>query len=271
MSAVIAVVGGRPITRTRLDARVAALRRGPLARRFALAARDEPDLVGRLAARQLVTEEILIIEAEAADVVASSVGEGVGPDGPFAGVIASLAQRVTANVVIPEASVRAFYERNRDRFENLETRGVRHILVAREVMARWLVERIQAGDRFDTLARTHSIDPGSRDSAGDLGDIGRGVLPRVLENAIFDAPVGAVVGPIETEHGWHLARVERRNESRHARYEDVRASIQAELLVSERERVFDEWLERRRAELAVVASEYAYWAYPVKGIPSHRH
>jgi len=250
---------------------MAAMRNGPLARQAAPAGPDEPGLLGRLAARQLVTDEILVAEAEAAGLVAPSARDRTADVVAFTTLIASLVERVTAGATVPEVDVFAFYERNRDRYEIPESRTIRHILVVDEATAYWLVARLRDGDAFARLARDHSIDAGSRDSGGDLGEVRRGVLPQSLEEAIFGADVGTIVGPIQTEHGWHIARVEAASGFRRAPYEEVRASIETELLARERERVFDEWLEQRRAELATVTTESAHWGDPMGGAPSHRH
>jgi PPIC-type PPIASE domain len=248
-----------------------ALRAGPLARHVPPADSGASGSFDRLVARQLVTEEVLALEAEAAGIVGSpTAGATARPDG-LSRVVASLVERVTASLTVPESDVRAYYDRNRDRYRIRETRRVRHVLLADAATARWVVDRIRGGVGFEPLAQRYSIDSGSRDLGGDLGEVRRGVLPRALEEAISNAAVGAVVGPIETEHGWHVARVESVTRSGHARYEDVRGSIEAELLAGERERVFGEWLEERRAALAVIATEFAHPGDPVNGVPSHRH
>lgn len=75
-----------------------------------------------------------------------------------------------------------------------------------------LLERIEGGESFETLARQYSQDPGSAARGGDLGWFGRGQMVAPFENAAFDAEVGEVVGPVETDFGYHLIRVEDRAE-----------------------------------------------------------
>jgi len=248
-----------------------ALRAGPLSRHLPPSDSGTSGTFDRLVARQLITEEILAIEAEAAGIDSPSVADATGRPEALSRVVASLVEQVTASVTVPEWHIRAYYGRNRDRYRIPEARRVRHVLLADAETARWVVERIRSGSRFGTLARRYTIDSGSRDSGGDLGEVRRGVLPQAFEEALFSARVGILVGPIETEHGWHVARVESVTPTGCVRYEDVCGSIEAELLAGERERVFGQWLEDRRAVLAVVASEFAHPGDPVHGTPSHRH
>ncbi|ACY47654.1 peptidylprolyl isomerase [Rhodothermus marinus] len=70
-----------------------------------------------------------------------------------------------------------------------------------------LKRQLEQGADFATLAREHSDDPGSARRGGDLGWFGRGRMVEPFEEAAFSAPIGRVVGPIETRFGYHLIEV----------------------------------------------------------------
>ncbi|HVE99110.1 MAG TPA: peptidylprolyl isomerase [Mycobacteriales bacterium] len=108
---------------------------------------------------------------------------------------------------VTEEQVRAAYEANRERFDVAE---VQHILVASEATARGIIARLRAGEDFATLARTFSTDPGSKERGGNLGSNPRGTFFRPFEEAVFSARVGQVVGPVQTEAGWHVIKVLKR-------------------------------------------------------------
>jgi [acyl-carrier-protein] S-malonyltransferase len=184
--------------------------------------------------QELVTEEVLAHEARLAGV----------PDR------VDLVERVTAGVSVSEADMRAYYERNGDLYRRPEVRGIRHLLLADEATAREAVDRIGAGSRLE---------------------VRRGELTGPLEDAIFGAAPGSIVGPIRTEHGWHVARVEDISAPSVVPYAEARSAIEAELLTAARSRAFDAWLESRRAALAVVEREFAHPGDPIHGMPSHRH
>ena len=67
--------------------------------------------------------------------------------------------------------------------------------------------RIQAGEDFATLAKLFSSDNSNAARGGDLGWFGRGRMVEPFENAAFGARTGRVVGPIETQFGFHLIEV----------------------------------------------------------------
>lgn len=57
---------------------------------------------------------------------------------------------------------------------------------------------------FGDLAKQNSSDPGSKDNGGDLGYFQKGMMTKNFEDAIFMAKVGQIIGPIETEFGYHI-------------------------------------------------------------------
>ena len=104
--------------------------------------------------------------------------------------------------------------------ENTNVRA-RHILVrategntAERTTARQeandLKARIQNGEDFAALAREHSADPGSGARGGDLGWFGPGKMVPPFQEAAFGATIGRVVGPVETQFGYHLIEVTHR-------------------------------------------------------------
>ncbi len=60
---------------------------------------------------------------------------------------------------------------------------------------------------FAALAQQYSKDPGSAAMGGDLGYFGAGRMVEAFEKAAFAASVNDVVGPVETQFGWHIIKV----------------------------------------------------------------
>ncbi len=69
------------------------------------------------------------------------------------------------------------------------------------------------GDDFSVLANIHTQDPGNKVSpdsgrGGDLGWFGKGQMVGPFEEAVFKAKHGAVVGPVLTQFGYHIIKVD---------------------------------------------------------------
>lgn len=89
----------------------------------------------------------------------------------------------------------------------------RHILLPANQRQRAvdLKGQIQSGAiSFEEAARQSSTDESNAASGGDLGWFGRGRMVRPFEEAAFSAPIDQVVGPVETQFGFHLIKVEAR-------------------------------------------------------------
>ncbi len=87
---------------------------------------------------------------------------------------------------------------------------IQHILVFDEEIAQEALEQLESGDAWDDIALEYSEDQSSRESSGDLGWNTLDDLVRILGQMgfiAFSAPVNEVVGPIESQYGWHLLRV----------------------------------------------------------------
>ncbi len=70
-----------------------------------------------------------------------------------------------------------------------------------------LLKQAKSGKDFAELARTNSQDPGSAMNGGDLGYFGKGQMVAPFEAAVFGAKVGDIVGPVETQFGYHIIKV----------------------------------------------------------------
>jgi peptidyl-prolyl cis-trans isomerase SurA len=104
-----------------------------------------------------------------------------------------------------------------------------------------LAKRIQNGEDFADLAKEHSTHKETGEIGGHLpGLYSPDNLPPAFAEAIKKMRLGEVSPPVQTEHGWHLVRV---NDDRSA-LEEV---IQQEKLTA----LFEEVLERMRTRLYV--------------------
>jgi parvulin-like peptidyl-prolyl isomerase len=121
---------------------------------------------------------------------------------------------------------------------NADQIRARHILVDSEEKAREIREQLLGGASFAELAAAESIDPGSKDSGGDLGWFPRGVMVEEFENAAFDLPLNQLSEPVGTNFGWHLIEVLEMEQNR---------PIEQDLLSGMRAQVTSKWLQEASA------------------------
>ena len=140
---------------------------------------------------------------------------------------------VRETLEVTDAEVEAYYREHQEEYAQEEQVRARHVLVStgdrntEEARARIeeARERLEAGDDFATVAAEYSDDPGSAARGGDLGYFGRGRMVPAFEEAAFGATPGELVGPVETQFGFHLIEVQDRREARQRPLEEVRELI----------------------------------------------
>ncbi len=148
----------------------------------------------------------------------------------------------------PEQAARTYYDNNPNEFS---TACVSHILVTEEAKANELRGRLAAGEDFATLARSDSIDDGSKATGGDLGcDITpeTNFVPE-FQLAVFTQPVGEVGAPVKTEFGYHLIKVTKRDV---APYEQASAAARQKVTDAGQEKVLallQETVQKARIEI----------------------
>lgn len=85
-----------------------------------------------------------------------------------------------------------------------------HILVETEEEANALIEELDGGADFAELAREKSTGP-SGPNGGDLGWFPQGAMVPEFDEAVTSMDVGSVAGPVQTQFGWHVIKL---NETR---------------------------------------------------------
>ena len=108
-------------------------------------------------------------------------------------------------------------------------------------------ERIENGDTFETLAKTHSEDPGSASQGGNLGWISPGQMVPEFEKAMEKLKPGEISKPVHSRFGWHLIQVlERRTRDNSAEY--LRARAREAIRRRKTDEETEIWLRRLRDE-----------------------
>lgn len=87
----------------------------------------------------------------------------------------------------------------------------RHILVPTREACEGLKTEIEAGADFAAVAKQHSQCP-SGQQGGDLGEFEPGQMVQEFDAVVFSAEVGKVVGPVQTQFGYHLIEVTSRTD-----------------------------------------------------------
>lgn len=150
--------------------------------------------------------------------------------------------KILTSVKLTEEEKKAFFEAQKQSFSKPETASAKHILVDSEEKANDILGKINAGEvSFEDAAKEHSTCP-SKDAGGDLGTFGRGQMVPEFENAVFNMNNGEVSGPVKTQFGYHLIKLENKNESSIPEYDEVAEEVGKALLFQKQGEVYQQKL-----------------------------
>ena len=163
-------------------------------------------------------------------------------------ILASMAIGETVkNAEVTEEELKGFYEANKQRFEKGGTVRAKHILVKEEAKCQEILEEIIAGKVFEEAAQQYSTCP-SGQKGGDLGEFGKGQMVKEFEDAAFSAEIGQVVGPVATQFGFHLIKVEEKNEATVAAFDEVKEQIRRNLVAQKQNQAYSDKVAELRAK-----------------------
>lgn len=142
--------------------------------------------------------------------------------------LAGEALNALADAAVTEDAIAGLYAERFTGAEPSEEYNAAHILVATEEEAAAIKAELDGGADFGELARTRSTGP-SGPNAGDLGWFGKGMMVEPFETAVLALSPGEVSGPVETQFGWHIIRLNEVRMKEAPPLEAVRDEIATEL------------------------------------------
>ncbi|MBK5221944.1 MAG: peptidylprolyl isomerase [Acidimicrobiia bacterium] len=167
---------------------------------------------------------------------------------------ASVAEEPTDEITDEE--VRATYDENLAMFE--EQVCASHVLVETEAEAQVVLDELEAGGDLAAIATERSTDPSAAQNGGDLGCTSPTSYVEPFAEAVTNGEVGELLGPVQTEFGFHVIRVA----SRGVTFEDASEQIrsQLELERSDPQAAFNALLASIVADAdIVISSRYGTW------------
>jgi peptidyl-prolyl cis-trans isomerase C len=149
-----------------------------------------------------------------------------------------LVKVVTAGVTVPEEDLKKYYKEHEKDFLLPEQIKVRHILIAAlkdakpeekekaRIRAETVLKRLNKGEDFAKLAGEVSDDQISASKGGELAPITLGKTnSEEFEKAAFALKTGQISGVVATSYGFHIIKLDERQENRTAPFGEARDFI----------------------------------------------
>lgn len=176
-----------------------------------------------------------------------------------------------ARMALKDEDIKAYYDKNPDKFTAPETFSARHILIsvkdspaadgkglgdeeAKAKVAK-VQEELKAGKKFEDLAKEYSDDPGSKEKGGLYENISFGSFVPEFEEAVRKQAVGQVGEPVKTKYGYHLIQVEKLNPSQVQPFDTAKEKAQQLVTQARQEQVMKDYIDGIKKEIPYTEGE----------------
>ncbi|CDM70235.1 peptidil-prolyl cis-trans isomerase [Clostridium bornimense] len=161
------------------------------------------------------------------------------------GILTEMAiNKSMGKVDITEEDALNYYNNNIEKFYVSDTVSIKQILVdTLEEALKIRGELMEEVINFSDAALKYSMCPSSI-NGGSLGTFKRGQLIKSIEEKAFNCKLGEILGPIETEYGFHLVVTEDYKEGYKQEFDDVKKDLVNELKKKEQMKNYKSLVEK---------------------------
>jgi foldase protein PrsA len=110
---------------------------------------------------------------------------------------------------VTDQQIEDYYNKNKAQFAQPERRDLSIVLTKTEAKAKQAKAALQSGESFKSVAKQYSIDDASKAQGGKLPAVAKGQQEKAFDDAIFKARKGKISGPVKTQFGWYVFRVDK--------------------------------------------------------------
>jgi foldase protein PrsA len=145
---------------------------------------------------------------------------------------------------VSDKEIADFYNKNKSRFATPETRDLNVVLTEKEGEARKAKAELEDGKSFKQVAKKYSIDEASKSQGGKLPAVAKGQQEKALDEAVFKAKKGELVGPVKTQFGYYVFEVTKITEANQQSLEESKESIRAQLRSQKEQEALEKFVKQ---------------------------
>jgi foldase protein PrsA len=142
---------------------------------------------------------------------------------------------------VTDADVQAYYNKNKAQYAQPESRNLHVVLTKTEAEAGKAKKAIEGGDAFSSVAKKYSIDQVTKKAGGKLDNVAKGQQEAAFEKAAFAAKAGDLVGPIKTESGYYVIRVDKVTAAKQIPFSQVKTVLKQQVQQTKPQEALQKW------------------------------
>jgi foldase protein PrsA len=144
---------------------------------------------------------------------------------------------------VTDQQIEDYYNKNKAQFAQPERRDLSIVLTKKEAKAREAKAALESGESFKTVAKQYSIDDASKAQGGKLPAVAKGQQEKAFDDAIFKAKKGKIEGPVKTQFGWYVFRVDKVSKASQQTLAQAKTTIKQVLASQNQQKALDAFVK----------------------------
>lgn len=194
-----------------------------------------------------------------------SIKKGLDKDKETAEILEEMRKRILVekffkkeleeNITISEEELKKYYDEHPDEAKAPVEVRASHILLKTREEAESVLAKLKAGSKFEDLAKTSSIDTGSKVRGGDLGYFQSGAMVPEFEDAALKLQKGETSGLVETRFGFHIIKVTDKRTGKEKSFDEAKVELEQNLLKKKKKEKFDNLVAGLKSKASITIKE----------------
>ncbi len=151
-------------------------------------------------------------------------------------------REILDKVIITDKEAKAYYDEHKEEFTKKEKVKIRQIIVATEEEAQKIHQELEDGADFVKMSEEKSASQHKGIQASSLVELERGRMPGQFEEVCFSLGVGEISEAVETSLGYHIIKLEHKEEAAIKEFYEVSDEIKKKLLSGKQQKEHQKWL-----------------------------
>jgi len=144
---------------------------------------------------------------------------------------------------VTDQQIEDYYNKNKAQFAQPERRDLSIVLTKQEAKAKQAKAALESGESFKTVAKQYSIDDASKAQGGKLPAVAKGQQEKAFDDAIFKAKKKKISGPVKTQFGWYVFRVDKVSKASQQTLEQAKTTIKQVLASQNQQKALDAFVK----------------------------
>ena len=144
---------------------------------------------------------------------------------------------------VSDKEIEDYYNKNKAQFAQPERRDLSIVLTKTRAKADQAKAALESGESFKSVAKEYSIDDASKAQGGKLPAVAKGQQEKAFDDAIFKAKKGEIEGPVKTQFGFYVFRVDKVTKASQQTLEQAKTTIQQVLASQNQQKALDAFVK----------------------------